>query len=108
MLNFHARFILWFIESERQTSVPFLLYCIRYILLQTWKVASQQCDAYSWEDDFTGTKRNLKRWLGNLTGVVGRNAYAINLLEVCSCLRSGYESQFQRRSIVPGRLMDVQ
>ncbi|GBN16775.1 hypothetical protein AVEN_5050-1, partial [Araneus ventricosus] len=44
----------------------------------------------------------------NLTGVGDRNAYAINLLEVCSCLRSGYESQFQRSSIVPGSLMDVQ
>ncbi|GBO38251.1 hypothetical protein AVEN_76956-1 [Araneus ventricosus] len=25
-----------------------------YILLQTWKVASQQCESYGWEESFTG------------------------------------------------------
>ncbi|GBM44827.1 hypothetical protein AVEN_139655-1 [Araneus ventricosus] len=30
------------------------------ILLQTWKVASQQCESYGWEESFTGVSMRLR------------------------------------------------
>ncbi|GBN23117.1 hypothetical protein AVEN_195024-1, partial [Araneus ventricosus] len=38
--------------EERKYLVLSLFFCS--ILLQTWKVASQQCESYGWEESFTG------------------------------------------------------
>ncbi|GBM89869.1 hypothetical protein AVEN_111819-1 [Araneus ventricosus] len=31
----------------------------RGAVLQTWKVASQQCESYGWEESFTGIKSEI-------------------------------------------------
>ncbi|GBM44817.1 hypothetical protein AVEN_139647-1 [Araneus ventricosus] len=45
------------------------------ILLQTWKVASQQCESYGWEESFTGVSMG---WQASATS--GSPTLATNLV----------------------------
>ncbi|GBN08663.1 hypothetical protein AVEN_51903-1 [Araneus ventricosus] len=45
---------------SEQRSTPIISDCRgSSILLQTWKVASQQCESYGWEESFTGKIGNF-------------------------------------------------
>ncbi|GBN24472.1 hypothetical protein AVEN_142965-1 [Araneus ventricosus] len=41
------------------------------IVLQTWKVASQQCESYGWEERFTGMTDSSHVWTPDLGDKLG-------------------------------------